>query len=182
MLDVSMKKRELVPDLPDEYRTHLLVPPRPFAAAWEDIPETVRVMLLPLSGIQPVTKQMFDAAGGILHTKPSPGEVELFRERGTTFQMIKLVMTMAYWEDVGGAIRGVPSSIYAVPAIKRNKVEVCDIDAVESIADVLDGSDVEDVMIGFDPFTGKHSATILGGDYVQWARQKIPLFETGFVL
>lgn len=182
MSNVGMKKREIVPARQDEYRTHLLVPPRPFAAAWEDIPEIVRVMLMPLSGIQPVTKQMSDAAGGILNTKPSPKEVELFREWGTTFQMIKLVMTMAYWEDVGGAIRGVPSSIYAVPAIKRDKVQVFDIDEVESIADVLEGSDVEDVMMGFDPFTGKHSATILGGDYVQWARQKMFLFETGFVL
>lgn len=177
-----MKKREIVPARLDEYRKHLLVPPRPFAAAWEDIPETVRVMLMSLSGIQPATKQMSNAAGGMLNTKPSPAEVKLFREWDTTFQMIKLVMTMAYWEDVGGAIRGVPSSIYAVPAIKRDKVQVVDIDAVERIADFPKGSGVEEVMVGFDPFTGKHSATIIGGDYVRWARQQVPLSEIGFVL
>lgn len=177
-----MKKREVLPVRLDEYRKHLLVPPRPFAAAWEDIPEIVRGMLMPLSGIQPVTKQMSDAAGGILNTKPSPAEVRLFRELDTTFQMIKLVMSMAYWEDVGDTIRGVPSSIYAVPAIKRDKVQVFDIDTVQRIADGLEGNGVEEVMVDFDPFTGKHSATIIGGDYVRWAQQQVPLSEIGFVL
>lgn len=177
-----MKKREIVPARLDEYRHHLLVPPRPFSAAWDDIPEIVRMMLMPLSGIQPVTKQMSDAAGGVLRTEPSQAEVELFRKEATTFQMIKLIMTMAYWEEVDGDIRGVPSSIYAVPAIKRDRVQIFDIDAVSRIGGVLEMHTIEDVMTDFDPFTGKHSATIFGGDYVHWAREQVPLSTIGFVL
>ncbi|MFW2545737.1 hypothetical protein ACN2XU_24270 [Primorskyibacter sp. 2E107] len=177
-----MKKAGPVPARLDAYREHLLVPPRPFAAAWEDIPEIIRVGLEPLSGIQPITGKMADVAGGELHTKPSEAEVQFFREQGTTFQMIKLVMTMAYWEEVDGAIRGFPSSIYAVPAVKRGKVEVCGIDTVAQIADATEGRVIEDVIADFDPFTGGYGATILNGDYVHWAREKVPLSDIGFVI
>lgn len=182
VLNGSMKKTDIVPGRLEEYLQHLLVPPRPFDAAWEDIPEIVRVSLEPLSGIQPITKQMADRAGGVLHTKPSDGEIELFRQQGTTFQMIKLVMTMAYWEEVDGAIRGTPSSIYAVPSIKRDKVQTVGIDTVAHISDTLEGRVIEDVIAGFDPFSGKYDATILNGDYVHWAREKVDLTDIGFVL
>jgi hypothetical protein len=181
MLNASMKKTDTVPGRLEEYLQHLRVPPRPFDAAWEDIPEIVRVSLEPLSGIQPITKQMADRAGGVLRTKPSDAEIEFFQQQGTTFQMIKLVMIMAYWEEVDGAIRGTPSSIYAVPAIKRDKVQSVGINTVAQIADAFEGRVVEDVIMDFDPFSGKHGGTILNGDYVHWAREKIDLSDIGFV-
>ena len=51
-----MEKTDIVPGRLEEYLQHLLVPPRPFDAAWEDIHEIVRVSLEPLSGIQPIKK------------------------------------------------------------------------------------------------------------------------------
>ena len=182
VLNGSMEKTDIVPGRLEEYLQHLLVPPRPFDAAWEDIPEIVRVSLEPLSGIQPITKQMADRAGGVLHTKPNDAEIEFFRQQGTTFQIIKLVMTMAYWEEVDGVIRGTPSSIYAVPATKRDKVQTVGIDTVAQISDAFEGRQFEDVIMDFDPFSGKYGATVLNGDYVHWARELVDLSDIGFVL
>lgn len=177
-----MKHPVLVPHRLKEYEEHLLVPPRPFNAAWDDIPVIVRAGLQTLSGIQPVTTKMVDASGGVLHNKPSSAEVELFREKKTSFQLIKLVLNMAYWHEEDGAIRGAPSSIYAVPAIKRDAIEVFDIDAVERFADILEGRHIEDVLVGFDPFSGKYEMSVLGGSYVHHARGQRPLSQIGFVL
>lgn len=166
----------------NDYKDNILVPPRPFDAAWQSIPEVVRVSMMPLSGIQPITTEMFEAAGRELLTKPSEAEVELFRKKKTSFQMISLVLTMAYWEEIEGQIFGIPCSIHAIPSIKRGKVQFCGIDTVAAIADVGEGPELEQVYAGFDPFSGHYDMAIMGGNYVAWSRQKTPLTEVGFVL
>lgn len=166
----------------EDYSQNILVPPHPFAAAWESIPEVVRVSMMPLSGIQPITTDMFAVAGKVLRTKPSDEEIELFREKGAKFQMISLVLTMAFWEEVNDQITGIPCSIHALPSIKRGKVQFCGIDTVAAIADVGDSTRIENVFADFDPFSGHYSMSILGGDYVNWSRQKRPLTNIGFVL
>ena len=158
------------------------MPPRPFAPAWQTIPEVVRVSLRPLYGIQPLTTEMFEVAGGELRTKPTEDEIKLFREKGTKFQMISLVLTMAFWEEADDQILGVPCSVHALPAIKRGKVQYCEIDTVASLADLGERTEFEEVYAGFDPFSGKYSMSVMGGDYVAWSRQKRPLTDVGFVL
>ena len=166
----------------NDYLENILVPPRAFDAAWEAIPEVVRVSMMPLSGIQPLTTEMFKAAGGELRTKPSVEEIEFFRGAGAKFQTISLVLTMAFWKEVEGRILGIPCSIHALPAIKRGKVQYCGIDTVAEIADVGEGAEIEQVYAGFDPFSGQYSMSIMGSDYVAWSREKRPLTEVGFVL
>ena len=166
----------------NDYIENILVPPRPFNAAWQAIPEVVRVSTMPLSGIQPLTAEMFKVAGGELRTKPSEEEIELFREKGTKFQMISLVLTMAFWEEVEDRILGIPCSLHVIPSIKRGKVQYCEIDTVAALADLGERTEMEDVYAGFDPFSGQYSMSILGGDYVAWSRQKHPLTDVGFVL
>jgi hypothetical protein len=58
-------------------------PRPPYRLDWRAVPELVRASMLDLGGIQPITKAMFQAAGGKLFDKPSEGEIALFRERGT---------------------------------------------------------------------------------------------------
>jgi hypothetical protein len=70
-----------------------ILPKLPISLDWSSIPELIRMATLDLGGIQPVTKAMSEAAGGTLHDKPSDGEVELFRERGTNFQLISIVLS-----------------------------------------------------------------------------------------
>jgi hypothetical protein len=59
------------------YRT---LPKLPLKVDWASIPELLRVAMLDLSGIQPITKAMAEAAGGKMWDKPSEGEIELFRK------------------------------------------------------------------------------------------------------
>jgi len=120
----------------NDYSERILVPPRPFDAAWQTIPEVVRVSMMPLSGIQPLTAEMFQVAGQELRTKPTEEEINLFRNKGTKFQMISLVLTMAFWEEVDERILGIPCSLHVLPSIKRGKVQYCGIDTVASLADL----------------------------------------------
>jgi hypothetical protein len=82
------------------YRT---LPKLPFALDWTSIPELIRVATLDLGGIQPLTKEMAAAAGGTLHDKPS--EVAMFRERGTTFQLVSVVLSVVACGRGGTASR-----------------------------------------------------------------------------
>jgi hypothetical protein len=85
--------------------TYGTLPKLPFALDWTSIPELLRVATLDLSGIQPLTKAMFKAAGGTLHDKPSQGEVELFRKRGTQFQLVSVVLSVVPAGEVDGVLQ-----------------------------------------------------------------------------
>ena len=125
-------------------------------AAWDDILKIVQSGLLSPSGIQLLTIHKSNAVGSKIHTKLSPTEVDVFREKQTSFQLIKLVLSTAHFNEENSAIRGAPFSIYAAPAIKRDTPEIFDINAVERFADTFEGHQVEDVLVGFDPFLGKY--------------------------
>jgi hypothetical protein len=81
-----------------------ILPKLPLALDWSSVPELIRVATLDLGGIQPVTKAMAEAAGGTLHDKPSEGEIELFRKRGTNFQVVSLVLSCG-WYSPGPTLR-----------------------------------------------------------------------------
>ncbi|WP_260000514.1 endonuclease domain-containing protein [Leisingera caerulea] len=147
------------------------------------VPEVVRVSLMPVSGIQPLTGEMFKIAGGVLETAPSEAEFKLFQEAGTQFQMIHLVLSLAWWEDSGGEITAVPFSISAVPSSKRGKVTQ---NGIEFVA-ALNGAPVEPssdtAYVGFDPFQGEHSLFSTGGGVAfDFTAGKSPIDELGIVI
>lgn len=55
------------------------------------LPEILRLDLDNLSGIQPITATMARAARDELRDDPSPGEIELYREQETAFQLVFIV-------------------------------------------------------------------------------------------
>ena len=69
----------------DNYRQ---LPASPFGVQFDVIPELIGQSLGPLGGIQPVTRAMATAAEGPLLNLPSDGEIDLFRNAGTKFQMV----------------------------------------------------------------------------------------------
>lgn len=66
-------------------------PPLPYRIDMSPVPDLVVRSITDLAGIQPITKAMFDAAGGELADKPSEGEVALFRAADTEFQLISII-------------------------------------------------------------------------------------------
>src|SRR4051794_32755185 len=110
-----------------------ILPKLPLALDWSSVPELTQVAALDLGGIQPVTKGMIAAAGGILHDKPSEKEIQLFRTRGTTFQLISLVVSSVPAGEVEGVLQVRPFALTLIPASKRDKVDERPIDVVAGL-------------------------------------------------
>ncbi|MCK1650084.1 hypothetical protein IVA88_01355 [Bradyrhizobium sp. 149] len=130
-----------------------ILPKLPFALDWSSVPELIRVATLDLGGIQPVTKAMAEAAGGTLHDKPSDGEVELFRKRGTNFQLVSIVLSCVPAGEVDGVLQVRPFAMTLIPASKRDKVQESTIDLVAKL-DVDGWLATEPMYAGYDPFSG----------------------------
>lgn len=133
--------------------SYSVLPKLPLALDWSSVPELIRVATLDLGGIQPITKAMADAAGGALHDKPSEGEIELFRKRGTNFQLISLVLSCVRAGDVEGVLQVRPFAMTLIPASKREEVEQQTIDLVAKL-DVSEWLNTEPMYAGYDPFSG----------------------------
>ncbi|CAN7341541.1 hypothetical protein LJR010_001768 [Ensifer adhaerens] len=163
-----------------DFGERVLHPSTPFAISWEMVPEFVRLSLMPVFGIQPVTGAMFKAAGQqALGHVPTEGEIAYFRESGTQFQMVQVVLSLAWWDSVDQGVEAVPFSISILPASKRGKVASTGIDGVAA----LGGAPVksEDAYLGFDPFDGEWQLFVPGGLAGEFAGGKRPIDEVGIV-
>lgn len=133
-----------------------ILPKAPLALDWSPVPELIRVATLDLGGIQPVTKAMAEAAGGPLHDTPSEGEVELFRKRGTSFQLISLVLSCVPAGEAEGVLKVRPFAMTLIPASKRERVQESTIDLVAKL-DVGKWLTTEPMYAGYNPFSGDWS-------------------------
>ncbi len=130
------------------------LPKLPFALDWTSIPELIRVSMLDLSGVQPITKAMAEAAGGTLQDKPSDGEIEHFRRRETKFQLISVVLSVVPAGETDGVLQVKPFAVTLIPASKRGEVAHQSIDYVTKV-DVGKWLATEPMYAGYDPFSGK---------------------------
>lgn len=137
-------------------KAYCVLPKPPFELDWTSIPELIRVSMLDLQGIQPITKAMAEATGGTLRDNPSNGEVELFRKRGTQFQLISVVLSVVPAGEREGALKVKPFAITLVPAEKRNEVEEVSIDYIDKV-EVANWLKTEPIYAGYDPFLGEWS-------------------------
>ena len=133
------------------YRT---LPKAPLALDWTSIPELIRVAMLDLSGIQPVTKAMIEAAGGTLHDMPSDGEVKLFQKRGTNFQLISVVISCVAAGKADGVQQVRPFAVTLIPASRRDEVDYKTIELVAKY-NVSEWLKTEPMYTGYDPFSGE---------------------------
>jgi hypothetical protein len=135
----------------DDYKK---LPAKPFAADFGLLPELVRLALGPLGGIQPVTGEMAKAADGELHDVPSEGEIKLFKEKGTLFQPVFLVLSIAHLKEVDGTPVATPYSLSLMPTSKRDVLDEKDIDLVAKLDTQKIPREMEPCYAHFDPFTG----------------------------
>lgn len=133
------------------YRT---LPKLPLSLDWSSIPELIRVAMLDLGGVQPVTKSMAEAAGGNLHDKPSDGEVELFRRRGTEFQLVSVVLSCVAAGESDEGLKVKPFAVTLIPVSQRGEVHHQTIDLVAKL-DVGRWLETEPMYSGYDPFSGE---------------------------
>src|SRR5262249_13126537 len=133
--------------------TYGILPKLPLAPDWSSVPELIRVATLDLGGIQPVTKAMAEAAGGTLHDMPSEGEIELFRKRGTNYQLVAPVLSCVLAGEVEGVQQIRPFAMTLIPASKHEKVEQQSIDLIAKL-DVSKWLETQPMYAGYDPFCG----------------------------
>src|SRR6478752_5139997 len=114
---INNRPRYLVDD--PNYR---IIPPLPIGLDLGTVPEWIKLSMLFLSGVQPLTGEMAEAARFIMEDRPSEGELELYRRKETRFQMISVVTSIAAFREVDGATLGVPYARSLMPANKRGTV------------------------------------------------------------
>lgn len=133
------------------------LPKLPIEVDWTSIPELLRISMLDLGGIQPVTSAMLEAAGGTLHDQPSAGEIALFQVRGTNFQMVSVVLNCVAVDEAETPQQRVrPFSVTLIPASKRGHVDERSIDAIANL-DVANWLASQPIYSGYDPFSGEWS-------------------------
>lgn len=129
------------------------LPIKPFAIDLGALPDLVRQALGPIGGIQPVTREMATTANGVLGDMPSEGEIKLFKEKGTLFQPVFLVLSIAHLRDVHGAAVATPYALSLMPTSKRGVLDEKGIDLVAKL-DTQRILKMEPCYANFDPFTG----------------------------
>jgi hypothetical protein len=132
------------------------LPKAPLTVDWSSVPELLRVAMLDLSGIQPPTKEMVEAAGGELQNNPSEGEIKLFQERGTKFQFVSVVVSLVAAGEIDSLPQFRPFSVTLIPSSKRDEVQTSSIDLVAKL-DVGEWLKTEPMYTGYDPFSGAWS-------------------------
>ena len=65
---------------------YAVIPALPIGLELGTVPDWVKLSMLHLGGVQPITGEMMEAAGFVLEDRPSDGEIELYRRKGTRFQ------------------------------------------------------------------------------------------------
>lgn len=148
---IKNRPASLLADL--AYRT---LPKLPYQIDWTSIPELLRVAMLDLGGIQPITTAMADAAGGKMFDKPTEGEIELFRKRGTTFQLVSVVLSCVAAGESDAVQQVRPFAVTLIPASKRGAVDQRTIDQI-AVLDLAKFLETEPVYSGYDPFSGEWS-------------------------
>jgi hypothetical protein len=130
-------------------------PPLPYAIDWSPVPDHIRSSIADLGGIQPTTKAMFEAAGGTITDVPTDGEVELFRARGTRFQMLSVIASLIAVGEHDGNLLTTPFALTLLPASKRGEIEVVDIEIAARLDIAAIAREADAFYSNFDPFTGE---------------------------
>lgn len=114
--------------------------------------------LFDLDGNQPIESKMYALSNEfkdsypVIGVNPSKEVIELYRERGDTFQMINIVVCCYAFEERNGKYFGLPYHISLRPAQKRGMPSSVTVDEIRNLdlETVLEG---KPHYMGFNPFT-----------------------------
>jgi hypothetical protein len=132
------------------------IPALPIGLDLRTVPEWVKASLLQLGGVQPITTEMVEAAGGVLSDEPTPGEVALYRRNQTRFQTVSVIVSIAAFREIDGVASGVPYAISLLPASRRGAVSDVGVDYVAEIDLNAVLERIEPCYLGFNPFSGAY--------------------------
>ena len=164
-------------------RSDYLRPPKvPVRIEYASVPELIKFSLIQLSGVQPIIEAAAAAAGEALLDALSPGEIDLYRERGTQFQLISVVASLAHITIHDGIASAVPYAISLIPAQKRGAVDARGIDLIEKLDTARLLKEYQPSYIGYDPFAGDWQLYGPAGLFLRDQAPKCFLDEVGLVI
>ncbi len=130
-----------------------LLVPGPYNVAMNLVPDLVKLSLLNLDGVQPITQGRCVAAKGFTSTQISGDEIKYYRDRDARFQLIMIVTNCIQVGVESGAPLLLPYSMTLLPSSKRGEVAESNEDFVSQFSGApLMGGDT--AYVGFDPFAG----------------------------
>ena len=157
-----------------EREGYQLLVPGPYAVQWDKIPDLIKLSLLNVDGVQPLTGGRCAAAGGLTSCQLSSDEVDYYRKRDARFQLLMIVTNCIRVGSRDDPPRLLPYSMTLMPSSKRGRVTEFAIDFVAQFSGAqLMGGDT--AYVGFDPFAG---------DWQMWGNASVvvgPIPRPGFI-
>lgn len=97
----------------------------------ESLPELLRLNLMCLEGIKPLTTCVSHLAPEGFAANPNSKEIDYYRSNHTIFQMVHVVANVFDIRDHGDHLMSKPYAINLIPAVKRGRPETVTIDFLE---------------------------------------------------
>lgn len=130
------------------------LPPPPYQLDMRAIPELIKLALLPLRAIEPLSPDVLEFTGEFVERTSSVEELEFYEREGSDFQIIMVVINSIYSGQIESVSGLLPYSVSLIPASKRGKVEKITAQSVSRLQEVKmieDGA----AYMGLDPFSGE---------------------------
>lgn len=126
-------------------------PPPNIRPELSSLPDLLKLDMVRLSGIQPITGKLMDAAGGHMRDNPCEAEIDIHRTNGSRFQLIQVVISVYAARETEDGPRARPYAVTLVPAMKRGAVQTVDIEFLRQLD--LEQSPFDGMAyLNFDPF------------------------------
>ncbi len=136
-------------------------PEKPLSIDFEALPDLLRLNLMALEGIKPITTCVNHLAPEGFSCNPNQQEIDFYREHNAIFQIVHVVANVYDIQDCGDRLLAKPYAINLIPAVKRGKPETVTIDFLEKFD--LEKELMSDmVYANLNPFSGE---AFFGGPY-----------------
>lgn len=137
------------------------LPEKPMGFDFDNLPELLRLNLMALEGIKPLTICVNHLAPEGFSANPNQGEIDFYRKNHTIFQMVHVVANVFDIQDCGDHLLSKPYAINLIPAVKRGAPETVTIDFLEKFD--LEKELIPDMVYAdLNPFSGQ---AFFGGPY-----------------
>lgn len=119
------------PDILENIAYYKSLPEKPMGFDFDSLPELLRLNLMALEGIKPLTTCVSHLAPEGFSVNPNQQEVDFYRSNNTIFQMVHIVANVFDIQDRGNHLLSKPYAINLIPAVKRGVPETVTIDFLE---------------------------------------------------
>jgi hypothetical protein len=119
------------PEALEDITHYKFFPEKPLSIDFEALPDLLRLNLMALEGIKPITTCVNHLAPEGFSCNPNQQEIAFYREHNAIFQIVHVVANVYDIQDCGDHLLAKPYAVHLIPAVKRGKPETVTIDFLE---------------------------------------------------